>query len=64
LAAAFHCDVADVGNIDLERDPIEYNGHRHSKKELSKFVADGLTTAHGVDPEVETFVNKLRTACK
>jgi len=56
--------VADVGKIDLERDPIEYNGHRHSKKELARLVAEGLATAHGLDAEIEAFVNKLRDACK
>jgi ABC-type branched-subunit amino acid transport system ATPase component len=64
LAAAFHCDVADAGNMDLESDPIGHNGHRYSKKDLAKFVAERLTNAHALDAEIEAFVNKLRSACK
>jgi hypothetical protein len=64
LAAAFHCDMTDVGMIDLEHDPIEFNGHRYSKKELAEYVASRLTTKHGLDEEVMMFVKKLHDACK
>lgn len=64
LSAAFHCHLDDVHKIDLESDPIEFNGHRKSKKELAKLIASGLTNEHLLDSEVQEFVNKLRDACK
>ena len=50
-------------NIPLEYEPIEYNGHRYSKNDLAKLVAGGLTTAHGLDSEIQALVGKLREAC-
>ena len=64
LATAFHCDVSDVGSIRLESDPINYNGHRLSKKNLAKLVASNLTTGHGLDSEVQAFVTRLGGVCK
>ncbi|MEJ7594400.1 MAG: hypothetical protein WKF77_22935 [Planctomycetaceae bacterium] len=63
VGAAFHCDAADVPGMDLESDPIEFNGHRHSKRALAMQVAAGLTTMHVLDDEVRGFVEKIATAC-
>jgi hypothetical protein len=63
LASAFRCDVAETSNIDIERDPIVHNGLRYSKKDLAKLIAEMLTKADALDPEIEAFVGKLRIAC-
>lgn len=63
LATAFHCDVTDVSVINLERDLIEFNGHRYSKKELAELVACGLTSQHRLDVEILQLVDKLRGIC-
>ena len=63
LAAAFHCDEADVSKIPLGAEPVEYNEHRYSKNELAKLVAGKLTLAHRLHEEVQGFVGRLREAC-
>jgi hypothetical protein len=64
VADAFHCTEADVPNIPLGREPIDYNGHRYSKTELVKFVVERLTSSHPVAPEVRGLIDKLRAACQ
>lgn len=64
VAEAFHCAESEVANIPLGCDPVDYNGHRYSKNELAKFVVERLTATHPVDPEINTFLGKLRAACQ
>lgn len=62
LASAFHCDEKDVSNISLESDTINFNGCRHSKKELATLMAKELTIVHQLDQEVQSFIDKLKNA--
>jgi len=63
IARAFACDEGDVPTIKLENDPIEFNGHRFSKKDLSAFVAAGLTAGDVLHAELDVIVKKLQVAC-
>lgn len=63
LASTFRCDEDEVSNIRLELDTIEYNGIRHSKKELANLMAGELTIAHQLEQDVQIFIEKLKAAC-
>ena len=63
VAAAFRCDQADIQKIDLECDPIEFNGIRKSKKDLAQHVADGLSVAHRIGDEAAALLQKVTAAC-
>jgi hypothetical protein len=64
VAEAFCCDATELSGANLESDPIDFHGMRHTKKELAKFVADKLTAAHALHPEIRDFVGRLERACK
>jgi hypothetical protein len=64
VARAFHCDEADVPRIPLGSDPVGYNGHRYSKMDLGKFVAERLMASDPIHPEIQTFLDKLTKACE
>ena len=62
IAAAFSCDPAELSKINLESDPIDFNGIRKSKKELAQFIADRITTTNSLNSELEDFVTRIRDA--
>lgn len=63
LAETFHCDVLDVKKINLEADPIQYNGIRKSKKELARTVVDILSANHAVHAELDALLLRVRSVC-
>ena len=63
LAAAFRCAPAELSRINLESDPIEFNGIRQSKNELAHFIADRITTTHCLHSELDKLVTRIRGAC-
>jgi hypothetical protein len=56
---AFRCDLDKFDEIQLANNIIEYNGHRFSKIQLSKYVVDNLKDTDLVDPEIDSLLNKL-----
>ena len=64
VAAAFRCNIADVGKWEFARDMIEFNGISRTKKELAQCVADALTHAHELHAEISDLVGRIQVACK
>ena len=64
VAVAFSCDVGGINKIDLERDPIEFNGIRKSKKELARFVTDRMTATHSMHLDLQELVAQVRKVCQ
>jgi hypothetical protein len=62
LAHVFRCRTDEVPQIALERDPIEFNGFRHSKKELAQRISEGLSAADVLDAELDAFLAKVEAA--
>ena len=60
----FHCQDEELGALDLECDPIEYQGFRQSKRELSLLVSDRITAEHQIAPELSDFIDRIGEACK
>ena len=60
VAAAFRCSEAELNGVDLEKDRIIFNSIPMSKKELAQFVVQRITPEDNLDPEVTTFLNKVK----
>lgn len=63
IAEAFRCEEGDVPTINVEADPIEHNGIRLSKKELSTFVTERVTNEHRLDDELKSLITKIAGSC-
>jgi len=63
VTAAFHCAKEELAIANLESDPIEINKIRKRKKELAKYVIEGMTVAHPIHIELEDLVTLIKTAC-
>ncbi len=63
VATFFRCAPAEVASIDLEKDPIEFNGIRLTKKELAEVVASKVTPQATLDEELTSFIQRVRLAC-
>lgn len=63
VATVFRCSTAEVAQIDLESDPIEFNGIRRTKKELAEAVAPKLLAHTELDQEILAFIEDVRRAC-
>jgi hypothetical protein len=64
IAAAFCCDIEELMQHSFERDPIEFNGIRKSKKELAQFVTESLTRDHSMHSELQGLIDRLHATCK
>lgn len=62
VAAAFRCSEADIAGVDLGRERITVDAITHTKAELAKFVIPRLTLDDKLDGELNTFLDKVKTA--
>ena len=63
LASAFCCNLTELQSVNIESDPIEYNGLRKSKKDLAHFIAAQTTLKHSLSSELNKLINRIRNAC-
>jgi predicted ATPase len=63
VAVAFRCTTSEVERVDLEVDPIEFNGIRRTKKELADWISPQITLETKLDPELDLFLERVRRAC-
>lgn len=63
VAEVFHAAEVEIKDWKFEKDPMEWNGVRKSKKELARLIADRLTTAHITHPELSVLLEKVENAC-
>ncbi len=63
IASVFRCGHSEVSQINLETDPIEFNGIRYSKKELAEIVASRLMPQAEFHEELLVFVEQVRRSC-
>ncbi len=64
VALAFSCDPMGLARINVESDPIEYQGNRFTKKELAKFVDEHINVGHKLPEELGRLVDRIRAVCK
>jgi hypothetical protein len=64
VADAFHCTEAEVSEITLEDDCIDFNGHRYTNTQLAKFVVERLSPSHPVAPEIRGFIDQIYAVCQ
>lgn len=62
VAAAFKCSEAELDGVDLGREPITVKEISYTKFELAKFVIPRVTREDSLDPELNTFLDKVKTA--
>ena len=63
LSSAFCCNLTELQSVNIESDPIEYNGLRKSKKDLAHFIAAQTTLKHSLSSELNKLINRIRNAC-
>lgn len=61
VATLFRCSPGEVASIDLEKDPIEFNGIKFTKKELAGVIASKVTAQSALDPELAAFIGLIPT---
>lgn len=60
VSATFSCSVDEISRLQFDRDVIECNGIRKSKKELARLVADALTVDEPLKPELQDLLQAIR----
>jgi hypothetical protein len=63
LASVFCCSLDELKKIELENDPITFNGIIKSKKELSQIVTDDITDSYELNVELSDFVSLVKASC-
>lgn len=62
VAAAFKCSEADLAGVDLGQERIAVNKISYTKLELAQFVIPRVTRDDSLDPELTTFLGKVKAA--
>jgi len=60
VAAAFKCSESDLASADLGTERITVNSITLSKTDLAGFVVPRVTLDDNLDPELTTFLNKVK----
>jgi len=63
LSSIFFCSTDELDEINLENDPIIFNGITKSKKELSQAISDIINTEHVLHDELSRFIQNVKTSC-
>lgn len=60
ISNRFRCTASELVDIQLEKDPIEYNDIRFSKRALAESVSEGLLVTDQLDSEVDSFIQRIK----
>jgi len=63
VAETFCCSLEEVDQINLENDPIAFNGITTSKKELSRVVSSAIDSEHALHVELNSLIESVRQSC-